>query len=63
MMTSRGIRFAADEERTKLLDDIDDNYEVRQRLKTLPKSVKVNADAFLTTGPVLRQSKDIEKTR
>ena len=62
MMTSRGIRFAADEERTKLLDDIDDNYEVRHRFNC-SQSAKLNPDAFLTTGPVLRQSKNIEETR
>merc|ERR1712062_571819 len=29
MMTTRGLRFASNEERTKLLDDNDDNIEVR----------------------------------
>ena len=28
MMTTRGLRFASNEERTKLLDDNDDNFDV-----------------------------------
>lgn len=38
MMTSRGIRFNADEERIKLLDDINDDYEVR--FSSSPKVTK-----------------------